>query len=41
MQQTGEEFLEEGLFGSRDQTVADLQRITDEEFKSCYWTMTA
>ena len=40
-QQTGEEFLEEGLFGSRDQTVADLQRITDEEFKSCYWTMTA
>ena len=41
LQQAGEEFLDEGLFGSRDQTVADLQRITDEEFKSCYWTMTA
>lgn len=41
LQQAGEEFLDEGLFSIRDQTVADLQRITDEEFKSCYWTMTA
>ena len=40
LQQAGEELLDEGLFGIRDQTVADLQRITDEEFESCQWTMT-
>ena len=40
LQQAGEEFLDEGLFGIRDQTVADLQQITDEEFESYHWTMT-
>lgn len=40
LQQAGEELLDEGLFGIRDQTVVDLQRITDEEFESCQWTMT-
>lgn len=40
LQQAGEEFLDEGLFGIRDQTVADLQQITDEEFENYQWTMT-
>ncbi len=40
LQQAGEEFLDEGLFSIRDQTVADLQRITDEEFENYQWTMT-
>lgn len=40
LQQAGEEFLDEWLFSIRDQTVVDLQRITDEEFESCQWTMT-
>ena len=40
LQQAGEEFLGEGLFGIRDQTVADLQQITDEEFENYQWTMT-
>ena len=40
LQQAGEEFLDEGLFSSRDQTVADLQQITNEEFESYHWTMT-
>ena len=40
LQQAGEEFLDEWLFSIRDQTVVDLQRITDEEFESYHWTMT-
>ena len=40
LQQAGEEFLDEGLFSIRDQTVADLQQITNEEFESYHWTMT-
>ena len=40
LQQAGEEFLDEGLFSIRDQTVADLQQITDEEFENYQWTMT-
>ena len=40
LQQAGEEFLDEGLFSIRDQTIADLQQITDEEFENYQWTMT-
>ena len=40
LQQAGEEFLDEGLFSIRDQTVADLQQITNEEFESYQRTMT-
>ena len=40
LQQAGEEFLDEGLFSIRDQTVTDLQQITNEEFESYHWTMT-
>ena len=40
MQQAGEEFLDEGLFSIRDQTVADLQQITNEEFERYHWVMT-
>ena len=40
LQQAGEEFLDEWLFSIRDQTVVDLQRITDEEFENYQWTMT-
>ena len=40
LQQAGEEFLDEGLFSIRDQTVAALQRLTDEEFENYQWTMT-
>lgn len=40
LQQAGEEFLDEWLFSIRDQTVADLQQITDEEFENYQWTMT-
>ena len=40
LQQAGEEFLDEGLFSIRDQTVADLQQITNEEFERYHWVMT-